>query len=62
VLKNSASRRDPALCGFCKCSHMTNMLRFPKRRTKWLAARCLFFNTLLKQLASQAAGERASVA
>jgi hypothetical protein len=23
VLKNRASRRDPALCGFCKCSHMT---------------------------------------
>jgi hypothetical protein len=21
VLKNRASRRDPALCGFCKCSH-----------------------------------------
>jgi hypothetical protein len=21
VLKNSASGRDPALCGFCKCSH-----------------------------------------
>jgi hypothetical protein len=23
VLKNGALRRDPALCGFCKCSHMT---------------------------------------
>jgi hypothetical protein len=23
VLKNRASRRDPALFGFCKCSHMT---------------------------------------
>jgi hypothetical protein len=23
VLKNCASRRDPALCGYCKCSHMT---------------------------------------
>jgi hypothetical protein len=22
VLKNGASGRDPALCGFCKCSHM----------------------------------------
>jgi hypothetical protein len=22
VLKNRASRRDPALCGFCKCSHI----------------------------------------
>jgi hypothetical protein len=22
MLKNRASRRDPALCGFCKCSHM----------------------------------------
>jgi hypothetical protein len=22
VLKNCASRRDPALCGFCKCSHI----------------------------------------
>jgi hypothetical protein len=22
LLKNGASRRDPALCGFCKCSHM----------------------------------------
>ena len=21
VLKNGASRRDPTLCGFCKCSH-----------------------------------------
>jgi hypothetical protein len=21
MLKNSASRRDPAVCGFCKCSH-----------------------------------------
>jgi hypothetical protein len=23
MLKNRASRRDPVLCGFCKCSHMT---------------------------------------
>jgi hypothetical protein len=22
VLKNRASARDPALCGFCKCSHI----------------------------------------
>jgi hypothetical protein len=22
VLKNRASLRDPALCGFCKCSHI----------------------------------------
>jgi hypothetical protein len=22
VLKNRASRRDPALCGYCKCSHI----------------------------------------
>jgi hypothetical protein len=22
VLKNRASRCDPALCGFCKCSHI----------------------------------------
>jgi hypothetical protein len=22
VLKNRASRPDPALCGFCKCSHI----------------------------------------
>jgi hypothetical protein len=22
VSKNCASRRDPALCGFCKCSHI----------------------------------------
>jgi hypothetical protein len=22
VLKNRASRRDPALCGYCKCSHL----------------------------------------
>jgi hypothetical protein len=22
VLKNGASGRDPALCGFCKCSHI----------------------------------------
>jgi hypothetical protein len=22
VLKNRASGRDPALCGFCKCSHI----------------------------------------
>jgi len=22
-LKNRASRRDPALCGYCKCSHRT---------------------------------------
>jgi hypothetical protein len=22
VFKNRASRRDPALCGFCKCSHI----------------------------------------
>jgi hypothetical protein len=36
VLKNRASGRDPALCGFCKCSHIMNMLRFPKRRTPWL--------------------------
>jgi hypothetical protein len=38
VLKNRASRRDPALCGFCKCSHIVNMLRFPKRRMPWLTA------------------------
>ncbi len=24
VLKNRASRRDPALRGFCKCSHIIN--------------------------------------
>jgi len=37
VLKNRASRRDPALCGYCKCSHIDeNMRRFPKRRTPWL--------------------------
>jgi hypothetical protein len=22
VLKNRAARRDPALCGYCKCSHI----------------------------------------
>jgi len=48
MLNNRASRRDPALCGFCKCSHIMNMLRFPKRRTPWLTAWCLFFNTLLR--------------
>jgi hypothetical protein len=29
------------------------MLRFPKRRTPWLTARCLFFNTLLNQKGCQ---------
>jgi hypothetical protein len=38
LLKNSASRRDPVLHGFCKCSHIMNMLRFPKRRAPWLTA------------------------
>ena len=38
LLKNSASGRDPALHGFCKCSHIMNMLRFPKRRAPWLTA------------------------
>jgi hypothetical protein len=27
-----------------------NMLRFPKRRTPWLTASSLFFNTLTKQV------------
>jgi hypothetical protein len=38
LLKNSASGRDPALHGFCKCSHIMNMLRFPKRHAPWLTA------------------------
>jgi hypothetical protein len=38
VLKNRASGRDPVLCGFYKCSHIMNMLRFPKRRTPGLTA------------------------
>jgi hypothetical protein len=34
------------LHGFCKCSHIMNMLRFPKRRAPWLTACCLFLNSL----------------
>jgi hypothetical protein len=30
VLKNRASRRDPALCGFCKCSHIAEYATFSK--------------------------------
>jgi hypothetical protein len=30
VLKNRASRRDPALCGFCKCSHMNEYAALSK--------------------------------
>jgi hypothetical protein len=30
VLKNRASRRDPALCIFCKCSHMTEYASLSK--------------------------------
>jgi hypothetical protein len=30
VLKNRASRRDPALCGFCKCSHITQYAALSK--------------------------------
>jgi hypothetical protein len=54
VLKNRASRRDPVLCGFFSCAAFVNalislnMLRFPKRRTPWLTAWCLFLNTLVK--------------
>jgi hypothetical protein len=54
VLKNRAWGCDPALCGFCKCSPILNMLRFPKRRTPWLTAWCLFFNTQIALLAQRA--------
>jgi hypothetical protein len=30
VLKNRASRRDPALCGFCKCSHINEYAALSK--------------------------------
>jgi hypothetical protein len=30
VLKNRASRRDPALCGFYKCSHMAEYAALSK--------------------------------
>jgi hypothetical protein len=30
VLKNRASRRDPALCGFCKCSHIAQYAALSK--------------------------------
>jgi hypothetical protein len=62
MLKNRASRRDQALCGFCKCSHReaesskleaSRMGSFPlsfELLLLWLAAGCLFFNTLLPHL------------
>ena len=37
VLKKGASRGEPPLCGFCKCSQIA-MLRAQKRRTPWLTA------------------------
>jgi hypothetical protein len=30
MLKNCASGRDPALCGYCKCSHMTEYAALSK--------------------------------
>jgi hypothetical protein len=30
VLKNRASGRDPALCGFCKCSHINEYAALSK--------------------------------
>jgi hypothetical protein len=30
LMKNRASGRDPALCGFCKCSHMTAYVALSK--------------------------------
>jgi hypothetical protein len=30
ALKNSASRRDPALCGSCKCSHLNEYAALSK--------------------------------
>jgi hypothetical protein len=30
VLKNRASGRDPALCGFCKCSHIVEYAALSK--------------------------------
>jgi hypothetical protein len=30
LLKNCASGRDPALCGFCKCSHILEYAALPK--------------------------------
>jgi hypothetical protein len=30
MLKNCASRRDPALCGFCKCSHINEYAALSK--------------------------------
>jgi hypothetical protein len=48
VLKNIAAGRDPVLRGFSKCSSAAcGGLRFPKRRTPWLTARCLRFDALL---------------
>ncbi|MCK7469764.1 MAG: hypothetical protein MZU95_02390 [Desulfomicrobium escambiense] len=29
-MKNRASRRDPALCGFCKCSHIAEYAALSK--------------------------------
>jgi hypothetical protein len=36
LLKNGVSGCDLALRGFCRCSHIANMLRFPKRRAPGL--------------------------
>jgi hypothetical protein len=30
MLKNRASRRDPALCSFCKCSHIAEYAALSK--------------------------------
>ena len=58
VLKNCAAGRDPALCGFYKCSSAAGGLRFPKCRTPWLTAWCLFFNTLSIELGFDRGGIR----
>ena len=50
LLKNGASGRDPALRGFCKCSHIEAYAALCKRRAPWLTAQCLFFNTLLNSV------------
>jgi hypothetical protein len=52
VLKNRASRRDPALCGFCKCSHMTEYAALSKTPHALADGLMLVFQHPVKQVRS----------
>jgi hypothetical protein len=48
VLKNRALGRDPALCGFCKCSHMTEYAALSKTPHALADGRMLVFQHPVK--------------